>query len=341
MADIARPCYLWAMNTPQRKIGIVAYDGVQALDLVGPMDVFDSANTIVDASEPPYKLVVIGLKAGRCKTESGLTIEADCTLDEAPRLDTIIVPGGAGIRREGPGEIVARWLRARAKNTRRIASVCTGVYALAKSGLLDGRRATTHWRWADELAQRFPSIRVESDLIFVQDANIFTSAGITAGIDLALKFVEDDLGGDVALGVARALVVYLKRPGGQLQYSEPLKFQTLSTDRFRDIATWMIAHLDADLSADVLAEQANLSTRQFNRKFKSAFGTTPARFVERLRLDEARKRLMSPAQGIEHIARSVGYESADAFRRSFERRFGVNPSRYRARFQTAQPEAAG
>jgi transcriptional regulator GlxA family with amidase domain len=277
---------------------------------------------------------VVGIEAGACKTESGLSFRTQCLLDDAPRLDTLIVPGGAGIRKSGPCDKVAAFLRGRAKNTRRIASVCTGIYALAKSGLLDSRRATTHWRWADDVARKYPTIKMDADLIFVEDDGVFTSAGISAGIDLALKFVEDDLGSEVALAVARSLVVYLKRPGGQLQYSEPLQFQTRATDRFRDVATWMVGHLDEDLSAEVLSERAHLSARHFNRRFKSTFGTTPARFVERLRLDEARKRITNGAQGLDEVARSVGFASEDAFRRSFERRFGVNPSRYRARFRS-------
>jgi transcriptional regulator GlxA family with amidase domain len=322
------------MKHATKKIGLVAYDRVQALDLVGPMDVFSSANSVSGMNAPAYELIVIGIEAGPSKTESGLSFRPQCLLGEAPRLDTLIIPGGAGIRKQGPCDKVAAFLRGPAKNTRRIASVCTGIYALAQSGLLDGRRATTHWRWADDVARKFPAIKMDADLIFVEDGRIFTSAGISAGIDLSLKFVEDDLGSDAALAVARSLVVYLKRPGGQLQYSEPLQFQARATDRFRDVATWMIGHLDEDLSAEVLSERVHLSTRHFNRRFKSAFGTTPARFVERLRLDEARKRMMDGARGLDHVARSVGFASEDAFRRSFERRFGVNPSRYRARFHT-------
>jgi transcriptional regulator GlxA family with amidase domain len=334
MADGAEPWYSSDMKHTTKTVGLIAYDRVQALDLVGPMDVFASANSVAAADRPAYELIVIGIEAGPCRTESGLSFRPQCLLGEAPRLDTLIIPGGAGIRKAGPCEKVAAFLRGRAKNVRRIASVCTGIYALAKSGLLDGRRATTHWRWADDVARKYPAITMDADLIFVEDDGVFTSAGISAGIDLSLKFVEDDLGSETALAVARSLVVYLKRPGGQLQYSEPLRFQTRATDRFRDIATWMIGHLDEDLSSDVLSLHAHLSTRHFNRRFKSTFGMTPARFVERLRLDEARKRMLNDAEGLDQVAHSVGYASEDAFRRSFERRFGVNPSRYRARFRT-------
>lgn len=206
------------------------------------------------------------------------------------------------------------------------------IYALGETGLLDGRRATTHWRFAKDVARRFPKIALEPDAIFLRDGNFYTSAGITAGIDLALSLVEEDLGETVALAVARELVVYLKRSGGQMQFSEPLQFQTRATDRFADLAAWMIRNLKKDLSIEALAERVHLGPRQFTRRFKTAFDMSPADYVEMLQLDEARRRLPSASQTVESVAASIGYGSADAFRRAFERRFGIAPSLYRKQF---------
>jgi transcriptional regulator GlxA family with amidase domain len=229
-------------------------------------------------------------------------------------------------------------LKSQAGGIRRIASVCTGVYGLAATGLLDGRQVTTHWRFTRDVARRFPNIKVNPDALFLKDGPFYTSAGVTAGIDLSLALIEEDYGPGVALSVARELVMYLKRPGGQEQYSEPLQFQIQSTDRFADLAAWMMRHLHQDLSVEVLADKACLCPRHFSRRFKEVFGTTPALYVEGLRLNEARRRLTLPNQTIESIAASVGFKSADVFRRAFERRFGVTPSGYRIRF-APYPEA--
>ena len=210
--------------------------------------------------------------------------------------------------------------------------MCTGIYGLASAGLLSGRRVTTHWRWAHDVARRFPDVQVNDNAIFLKDGSFYTSAGATAGIDLSLSLIEEDYGPRVAMAVARELVVYLKRSGGQEQYSEPLQFQTQSVSRLSDLATWIISHLSEDLSVEVLATKACLCPRHFSRRFKTEFGHTPADFVERLRLDEARRRLSNGDNSIENVGLSVGFKSADAFRRAFERRLGVNPADYRRRF---------
>jgi transcriptional regulator GlxA family with amidase domain len=260
-------------------------------------------------------------------------------LKDAPPLDTIVIPGGSGLRVPVVCREVAAWLRERAPATRRVTSVCTGVYALAASGLIDGRRATTHWRFAADVARLHPQVSFDPDAIFVRDGPYATSAGTTAGIDLALALVEEDLGSTLALAVARELVVYMKRTGGQLQYSEPLQFQTLASNEFSDLGTWLLANLDGDLSTERLAEHVGLSERQFRRRFEATFGASPARYVERLRLDEGRRRLETCGT-IESIAHAVGYDSGDAFRRSFERFFGIGPTSYRARV-LAQETADG
>jgi len=214
--------------------------------------------------------------------------------------------------------------------------VCTGAFGLAATGLLEGRNVTTHWRQAAELSTTFPALNVDGNSLYLKDGKFYTCAGVTAGIDLSLALIQEDFGPRVALSVARELVVYLKRPGGQEQFSEPLKFQTKSRDRFAELAAWIQGHLTHDLSAEALAERTNLSPRHFARRFKSAFGTTPAVFVEDLRLREARERLTLQDQTVQSVAESVGFKSDDAFRRAFERRYGIPPMSYRRRFGSVE-----
>jgi transcriptional regulator GlxA family with amidase domain len=313
----------------RRNIAFIGYDDLTILDLAGPLEVFDTASNRTDRG---YATMVLSAKGRPFVTESGVTIKADAALTAAPLLDTVFVAGGRGLRDPATVAPIAKWLHENAPRIRRIASVCTGVEALAAAGLLDGRRAATHWRFASDIARRYPAISIEPDALFLKDGKFHTSAGVTAGIDLALALVEEDFGEDIALSVARELVVYLKRPGGQTQFSEPLQFQTRSTDRFADLAQWMLRNLKDDLSVERLADRAGLGARHFSRRFKSVFGTTPADYVEHLRLDEARRRLPRPRQTVDSVAASVGYASADAFRRAFERRFGIAPSSYRKRF---------
>ena len=317
-----------------RNIGLIGYDQVQALDLVGPSDAF--SGVVLTGSDGarhhPYKVYVLGLSDKPFRAESGLVFQPTCALADAPALDTLIVPGGCALRLSDTAAKIAAWIKPRAPKIRRIASICTGLFGLAPTGLLDGRPVTTHWHYAQDAAQRFPALDVKSDALYIKSDKFYSSAGVTAGIDLALALIEEDLGPAVALAVARELVVYLKRPGGQEQFSEPLKFQTQSADRFADLAAWISGHLRQDLSVEALAERAHLCPRHFSRRFKQAFGVTPADFVERLRLDEARRRLSARQDTIDAVADSVGFHSADAFRRAFERRFGVAPSGYRARF---------
>jgi transcriptional regulator GlxA family with amidase domain len=211
-------------------------------------------------------------------------------------------------------------------------SICTGLYGLAATGLLGGRRVTTHWRFTRDIACRYPNLRVDHNTLFIKDGQFYTSAGATAGIDLALSLIEEDYGPRVSLGVARDLVVYLKRSGGQEQYSEPLQFQTDSISRLSELTTWILSHLNADLSVETLATKACLCSRQFGRRFKAEVGVTPAEFVERARVDEARRRLSTTDNTIENVAASVGFKSTDVFRRTFERRLGIRPTEFRRRF---------
>jgi transcriptional regulator GlxA family with amidase domain len=312
-----------------RRIGFVGFKDAVALDIVGPMEVFSLASEIEPGREPRYRCLVLAPGRQPFVTESGLVIRPHFALADAPPLDTLVVCGGEGLRDPGTNARIVAWLRRTAARTRRVASVCTGVYGLAPTGLLDGRRVTTHWRFAEDLARRFPTLTVDANAIFVKDGPFYTSAGVTAGIDLALALVEEDYGGRLAIRVAREMVVHQKRAGGQEQYSEPLRFQAEHQDRLGEVAAWLSSNLTSDLSVETLAQRACLSPRHFSRRFKQAFLTTPADFVERARLDQARRRLASAGRSLSQVADSVGFASTDAFRRAFTRRFGVTPGAYR------------
>jgi transcriptional regulator GlxA family with amidase domain len=319
--------------TPKR-VGFVGFDGVVAIDITGPAEAFACARIKEgeSGSKPCYEVLTIAATNQPFAAESGVVFKPQRTFKTALPLDTLIVPGGVGLRNPAVIRSVSAFVKARAGRIRRIVSICTGVYALAATGLLVGRKVTTHWRHARDLAVRFPDIRVHENAIFIKDGPFYTSAGATAGIDLALALIEEDYGPRVSLAVARELVVYLKRAGGQEQYSEPLQFQTESVSRLSELATWILSHLNQDLSVEALATKACLCPRHFSRRFKAEFGNTPAEFVERLRLDEARRRLSTGDNTVGNVAISLGFRSPDSFRRAFERRLGVNPSDYRRRF---------
>jgi transcriptional regulator GlxA family with amidase domain len=316
-----------------KRIGLLGFDGVAAIDLVGVLDTFYVAGgNDWRKRSALYETVTVGLSARAFRAESGLRMVPDATLKDAPAFDTIVVPGGAGLREEKVNAAVATWLRTRAKRTRRIVSVCTGLYGLAASGLHDGRRATTHWAHAADAARRFPRVKLEPDAIFIKDGAFYSSAGMTAGIDLALALVEEDHGPALALATARQLVVYMKRSGGQIQYSEPLRFQTRGSDRFANLAAAVAADLGSNWTVESMAAHAGLSSRQFARRFNNVCAETPAAHLERLRLDAARQRMASGERDLARIAHGCGFRSDDVFRRAFERRFGVTPSAWRSRF---------
>jgi len=314
-----------------KRIGFLLFEGITALDVVGPMEAFAAAR-VARTAVPCYQLVTIGVTTRAVTAESGLVLKPQTSLAQCPRLDTLVVPGGRGLRVPSTNKRVADWIASRAKTTRRIASVCTGIYGLAPTGLLDGKAVTTHWRFAEDVARRFPALKVQANSLFLSAGSVHTSAGITAGIDLCLALIEEDHGRSVALGVARELVMFIKRSGGQEQYSEPLRFQLETTDNLAEIATYIRSHLDHDLSVEALARIACLSYRQFSRRFKAVFNSSPAEYVEAARLGEARARLSETSCNIKKLAESIGFASDDAFRRAFERRFGVSPSGYRSRF---------
>ena len=321
------------MNPPAASsaIGLLAYDDMQALDLTGPLDVFGAANALAHG-RPPYELHIIGAHAGAVHAENGLAVLPACNIEDAPRLDTLLIPGGIGSRLGHVDPRLLDWLRRQAETARRVVSICTGAYMLAATGLLDGRRVTTHWQYANDLAQRFPAILVEPEWLFLRDGHFATSGGLTAGIDLALALVEEDLGAPAALAVARYLVMYVTRPGNQAQFSAPLAAQSQATGRMGNLVNWLLAHLQDEITSERMAEQVSMSPRHFRRVFTDNFGTSPARFVEHLRLEHACMRLTRDKTSIERIASSVGFHSADVFRRAFRARYDATPGEYRDRF---------
>jgi transcriptional regulator GlxA family with amidase domain len=325
-----------SMSKPKR-IGFFLFDGVTALDLTGPAEAFACARLPAERGvpRPAYEVVTIGLTRRACVAESGITLMPATTIAAAPALDTLIVPGGVGLRRPAVNRKAAEWIARAAPRIRRVASVCTGIYGLAPTGLLDGRRVTTHWNFAADVAAKFPRLDVAANELFVKSERFYTAAGVTAGIDLALALIEEDLGTTAALAVARELVVYVKRDGGQAQFSEPLRFQAGARKRFGELAAHITANLARDLRVDALADKMAVSPRQFTRQCHIDFGCSPAVLVRRLRLDEGRRRLHARAGGIQRVATSVGFRSADAFQRAFEKQFGINPSEYRSRFLTS------
>lgn len=316
-----------------KRVGFLIYSGMQALDVAGPMDAFQAVRLGTEGgAHPGYEVFTFSLGDAAVECESGLRMVATYTAETAPPIDTLVIPGGCALRDPAIGARTGAWIGANLPRFRRVAAVCTGAFAFAASGALDGRQVTTHWHYARELAARFPRLRVQPDAIYLKDGPYYTSAGITAGIDLALALIEEDYGPSAALQVARELVVYLRRPGGQTQFSQPLRMQANAPDRLADVASHIATNLHGDLSVEALAERAHLSPRQFARRFKLAFGQAPASFVEAVRLEEARRLITSEPLTIDQLAATVGFASAHAFRRAFERCFGVAPTAYRAGF---------
>jgi len=321
-------------NAP-RVIEVLAFPSVQLLDVTGPLQVFASANELVAEAGGTlsYALQVVAQGVQGVTTSAGLGIAASPLPPVAAPLDTLMVAGGPGIEAATMDPALVDWVRQRAGQARRVASVCTGAFLLASAGLLDGRRTATHWSFCAELARRFPAVRVEADPIFVRDGTVWTSAGVTAGIDLALALVEEDLGRAVALAVARYLVVFLKRPGGQAQFSAALSLQA-AEDRFGALHDWINAHLADDISLPALASHAGMSERSFSRRYAEATGLTPGRAVERLRVEAARQLLSESRLPIKRISQRCGFGSEETMRRSFLRLLAATPQDYRARFSS-------
>jgi transcriptional regulator GlxA family with amidase domain len=318
-----------------RVVEVLAYPSVQLLDVTGPVQVFASANDLVAEAGgvPPYALRVVARGGHGVVASAGLELVAGPLPSIGAALDTLMVAGGRGVEAAIADPVLVDWVRERAERARRVASVCTGAFLLAASGVLDGRRAATHWSCCAELARRFPAVRVESDPIFVRDGSVWTSAGVTAGIDLALALVEQDLGRTVALAVARYLVVFLKRPGGQAQFSAALSLQA-AEDKFGALHNWINQHLADDISLPVLASRAGMSERSFSRHYAEATGLTPGHAVERLRVEAARRLLSESRLPVKRISQRCGFGSEETMRRSFLRLLAVTPQHYRARFSS-------
>jgi transcriptional regulator GlxA family with amidase domain len=318
---------------PVRVIDVLTYPAVQLLDVTGPVQVFASANDLVARAggARPYVLRVVAQGGEGVTASAGVALAAGPLTEPGEALDTLLVAGGEGAEAAAENPVLVEWVRERATQARRVASVCTGAFLLAAAGVLDGRRAATHWMYCAKLAQRFPAVHVEPDPIFVCDGSVWTSAGVTAGIDLALALVEEDLGRSVALAVARYLVVFLKRPGGQAQFSAALALQA-ADDKFGALHDWINKHLASDLSLSVLADQAGMSERSFGRHYAEATGQTPARAIERLRVEAARRLLSDSRLPVKRIAQRCGFGSEETMRRSFHRLIDITPQDYRARF---------
>lgn len=330
-----------------RRIGIVAFDGVELLDLTGPLDVFASARVALQhaglAVNPPYPIEVLAKEPGLVTTSSGLRVHADSAYGTLrDDIDTLFILGGPDINCVLSDPLLTDWVRAMSTRVRRLVSVCTGAFVLAEAGLLDGRRATTHWMYCDRFAADYPLVTVEPDRIFLREGPMATSGGITSGIDLALSLVEEDWGRETALFIARYMVVFLKRPGGQSQFSGFLVSEATHRPDLRALQMWIMEHPAEDLCIEVLAEKMAMSPRHFARVFQAETGMTPAKFVEKARIDAARQCLGTTDERIEFVAVVSGFGDAERMRRTFIRHLGVNPQDYRARFgpPAAEPNPA-
>lgn len=326
-------------QTRLRRIGFLVYPDVEVLDVCGPLGAFAYADYYLReagrTSEPGYEVRVIAASAGAVQTQSGLQIVATHGCEQAAqRLDTLIVAGGVGVEPACAEPTLVEWLKAEAPRVRRLASVCSGAFLLAAADLLHDRRVTTHWMFCERLAELYPSLRIDPDLIFVRDGHVYTSGGITSGIDLALALIEEDVGREIAMLVARMMVVFLRRPGGQTQFSPFLYAEAKARHDIRALQTWILANPARQLDIATLADRVAMSPRNFARLFRSETGVTPAKFVEQARLAAARCRLEQTGLPMDAIAVACGFASAERMRRSFQRHLDVGPQDYRSRFQT-------
>jgi transcriptional regulator GlxA family with amidase domain len=337
----ASPHVRVASAAAPRQVAILAYPDVQSLDVTGPLEVFVGAQTLIEAAgggERGYEISILTRDGTPLRTSAGLTIVPDGDFTRTPaRLDTLIVAGGYGSREASTDPATLQWIASTSARARRTASVCTGAFLLAAAGLLDGRRVTTHWAAAAELARLHPAVHVDPEPIFLRDGRIWTSAGVTAGMDLALALVEEDLDRDTALMIARHLVLFLRRPGNQSQFSATLAAQEPIREPLREVRRHIVENIAEDLSVESLAQLSHLSPRHFARSFRTETGVTPARYVESVRLEAARRALEDTTQPIAVVARSCGFGTPETLRRVFLRTLGVGPAEYRRRFHPTGP----
>lgn len=329
-------------NSITRTVVFVGFDGAAALDITGPMEVFASACHLSNAAEPPYRLVLLADQAGVFRTASGVGLVAGSSWREFPGYpDTILVAGGPDMSPVLNNRGLLSWLAHLKSHTRRIGSVCTGAFALAAAGLLDNRSATTHWMEAERLQEEYPAVTVTPDAVYVKDGDIYTSAGVTAGMDLALAMVEEDLGREVALAVARMLVLYLKRPGGQSQFSTLLQAQATEGKRLAPLLAWLADNYQQPVTVEQLAARAAMTPRTFARVFVTEVGQPPARYLERIRMEHAVRLLETTGISLDAAARECGFTGCEQLRRAFLRCLGITPQDYRERFRTAGTAAKG
>jgi transcriptional regulator GlxA family with amidase domain len=320
------------------RVVIVTFDAAQILDVTGPLEVFSSASRFLPSVR--YRTEVVSTTGGPVVASCGLTFASSALAAVRGPIDTLVVAGGAGIDAAAADGVLLHHVRRLASQARRVTSVCSGAFVLAAAGLLDGRRATTHWGDCDELDSTYSAVTVDADAIYVHDGNVWTSAGVTAGIDLALALVADDHGHRAAARIARQLVVYLQRSGGQAQFSSLMAGQAADTQPVRDLLAWLRDHLDSDLSLAALARQVNLSERQFTRVFKAEVGTTAAEHVETVRLESACRLLETTSRSIEQVARTCGFGTPETMNRAFRRRLGTTPGDHRHHFSGRTTGAA-
>jgi transcriptional regulator GlxA family with amidase domain len=312
------------------RVVVLAFDRFQSLDVTGPVEAFSIATRYFGGD---YEIELVTPDGAPARATSGLSLNADAAIgDVAGPIGTLVIAGGEGAGRAARDERVVAWVREAVGRSDRVASVCTGAFILAAAGLLDGRRATTHWDSCQRLAERHPQITVETDPIYVRDGNILTSAGVTAGIDLALSLIEDDLGPEAALRTAQSLVMFVRRPGGQSQFSAQLRAAPARREPLRDVQAHIAEHPAADLSVPALAARAFMSERNFARAFRAETGMTPAVYVEHTRVERARRELETTDLPVEAVAARCGFGTVETMRRAFARRVGVNPAAYRERF---------
>jgi transcriptional regulator GlxA family with amidase domain len=323
----------------KRRIAVLALPGVQLLDVSGPLDVFAEAN--LQAGQAAYELSVIATEPGPILSSSGVRLMPDRIIgqDADERADTLLVAGCPHAdRMDFDAELIA-WLRAYAPQTRRFGSVCSGAFLLAAAGLLDGVRVTTHWAMAETLAARYPGVALDEDALYVRDGRVRTAAGVTAGLDLAIALVEEDLGREIAMRVASQLVMFFKRPGGQLQFSRKGEAAPSGRAALQEAQRWVAAHPALDHSVAALAERMKVSPRHFARMFRAEVGMTPAVWVEMARVEAARRLLEDGRQTPKQVAAACGFADADVLRRAFARRIGVTPADYRRRYGGGLAEA--
>lgn len=328
-------------GTCPKLIGFLGFDGVTTLDLTGPLEAFATARLDQEnGRQRCYETVIIGVSRKTFESRSGVTFKTLHTLQTAPALDSVVIPGGVGLRTGETMNTIASWLQLRAPATRRIASVCAGIYPFARTGLLDGRSVTTHWRYAGDVVRAFPRLRMNSAASFLRDGAHYTCGGGTAGIEMSLAMIEEDHGSRTALAVARELVMSLRPPGNE-QCVDVSAHASDVHDRLTELPGWITSRLQENLSVEVLAERACLCPRHFSRLFKQTFRTTPASFVEQLRIGEAERRLATRRTSIESVAAAVGFKSTEVFRRAFERWHGQTPSRFQRESQRNAMKFAG